>query len=79
MLDKRGIDRAQLIVYVQIALNASVKIFELHLKTMVVSYGRPWDRLWVDTYRYSRLGNLQEDLEARPLENTAHFAEGIVR
>jgi len=60
MLDKRGIDRAQLIVYVQIALNASVKIFELH-------------------YRYSRLGNPQEDLEARPLENTAHLAKGTVR
>jgi len=37
MLDKRGIETAQLIVYVQIALNASVKIFELHLKTMVVT------------------------------------------
>jgi len=37
MLDKRGIDTAQLIIYVQIALNAGVKIFELHLKAMVVS------------------------------------------
>ena len=37
MLDKRRIDSAQLIVYVQITLNASVKIFELHLKMTVVS------------------------------------------
>jgi hypothetical protein len=32
MSDKGRIDRAKLIVYVQIALNASVKILELYLK-----------------------------------------------
>lgn len=35
--------------------------------------------LWGDTYRYSRGGNLLEDLEARPLEDTAHLAEDTVR
>jgi hypothetical protein len=39
MSDKRSVDCAQLIVYVQVTLNVSVRIFKLHLKheTIVVS------------------------------------------
>jgi hypothetical protein len=37
------------------------------------------DELWDDTYRYARVGNLLEDLEARPLEDIAHLTEDTVR
>lgn len=45
MLDKRGIDRAQLVVYVQVAMDASGKIFELH-------YNRRWSAKTVHGISY---------------------------
>jgi hypothetical protein len=75
MPDKRSIDKAELIVDVQIALNVGIGVFKLHF----------WRRLSVrvctatvdakaHTYWNSRIGNFLKNLEARLPEDSTHHA-----
>jgi hypothetical protein len=78
MSDEGSVDEAKLIVYIQVALKASVNIFEFHLKqrwsvrNVLTGAAGP-------TYRHACHGNLSEYLEARLSEDAAHLAMAIKR
>lgn len=75
MSDERGVDKAQLIVDVQIALNVRNGIFELHFgRKLLVKICTSRAHAKVRTYWNSRIGNFSKNLEARLPEDGAHHA-----
>ncbi len=75
MSDERSVDKAQLIIDVQIAMDVGVGIFKLHFRRkLLVRVCTSTAHAKAHTYWNSRIGNFLKNLEARPPEDSAHHA-----